>query len=94
MSVFLKTTRKNCVRCNTYTIHELSIEKKNKQSPFLWILRQKKRRGKRGNKGKFSKVPSRSNKTKRPNILLECTVCNRKSHKKTRRAKKVEIITK
>ncbi|MEM4701900.1 MAG: 50S ribosomal protein L44e, partial [Archaeoglobaceae archaeon] len=42
-----------CKYCRKHTLHEVEKVGKGKPSPLKWINRQKRRRGKVGNLGKF-----------------------------------------
>jgi ribosomal protein L44E len=46
-----------CPHCRNHQMHEVEKVKKGKTTGLHWIDRQKARRGKVGNMGKFSKVP-------------------------------------
>ncbi|HDD36131.1 MAG TPA: 50S ribosomal protein L44e [Archaeoglobus veneficus] len=81
-----------CKYCNKHTLHEVEKVSKGKPSALNWINRQKKRRGKVGNLGKFSKVPGGDKPTKRVNIRYRCTECKKAEHRPTWRAKRFELI--
>lgn len=86
-----KQVRTHCKYCNKHTVHKVERVKKGKASSMNWIDRQKARRGKVGNLGKFSKVPGGDKPTKRVNIRYKCTECNKTEHRPTWRAKRFEM---
>ena len=57
--------RAYCPHCRSHEIQEVEKVKKGRTSHLHWIDRQKARRGKVGNMGKFSKVPGGDKPTKR-----------------------------
>jgi large subunit ribosomal protein L44e len=65
---------------------------RGKASSLNWINRQKRRRGKVGNLGKFSKVPGGDKPTKRVNIRYRCEECKKAEHRPTWRAKRFELV--
>jgi len=76
MTVLPKKVTKNCYKCNKHTVCNVKEVKKGKSTNLSWINRQKIRRGNTGNLGKYSKPPMKKiKKAKRPNLVLECTVC-------------------
>ncbi|MCS7121871.1 MAG: 50S ribosomal protein L44e [Archaeoglobaceae archaeon] len=81
-----------CKYCRKHTEHEVEKVGRGRQSPLKWINRQKKRRGKVGNLGKFSKVPGGDKPTKRVNIRFRCTVCKKAHSRRTWRAKRFELV--
>ncbi len=89
-----KRVRTFCPFCGKHTIHEVEKVGRGKQSVLKWINRQKKRRGKVGNLGKFSKVPGGDKPTKRVNIRFRCTECKRAHCRKTWRVKRFELVEK
>ena len=54
-----------CPFCRNHQTHEVEKVKKSKTTGLHWIDRQKGRRGKVGNMGKFSKVPGGDKPTRR-----------------------------
>jgi large subunit ribosomal protein L44e len=87
-----KKVRTFCKYCGKHTVHEVEKVSKGKASSLNWIVRQKKRRGKVGNLGKFSKVPGGDKPTKRVNIRYRCTDCGKAETRPTWRAKRFELI--
>jgi len=87
-----KKIRTYCKYCNKHTIHDVEKVSKGKPSSLRWINRQKSRRGKVGNLGKFSKVPGGDKPTKRVNIRYRCTECKKAEHRPTWRAKRFELV--
>ncbi len=87
-----KRIRTYCPTCNRHTLHEVEKIKKGKQSPFSWILRQKKRKSGIGNAGKFSKVPGGDKPTKRLFLRYRCTECNKSHMRKGVRVSKFELV--
>lgn len=84
-----KNQKRYCSLCLKHTVQEIKKVSKNKPSKLSWISRQKERRGKTGNIGKFKKKIIKSNKTsKRPFVLSFCTACERKKPVSYKRAKK------
>ncbi|MET1124866.1 MAG: 50S ribosomal protein L44e [Archaeoglobaceae archaeon] len=81
-----------CKYCGRHTEHEVEKVGKGKPGALNWISRQKKRRGKVGNLGKFSKVPGGDKPTKRVNIRFRCTVCKKAHTRKTWRVKRFELV--
>ena len=74
-----KLQKRYCNSCNLHTSQEVKKVSKGKSSSLSWICRQKKRRGKTGNVGKFKKKIVKSNKVgKRPMILSKCNECTKK----------------
>ncbi|MBN1167275.1 MAG: 50S ribosomal protein L44e [Methanospirillaceae archaeon] len=68
-----------CPYCRKHELHEVEKVKKGKTTGLHWINRQKSRRGKIGNMGKFSKVPGGDKPTKKINVRYRCTAC-KKAH--------------
>ena len=87
-----KKIRTYCPFCKKHTIHEVEKVGRGRQSSLRWINRQKKRRGKVGNLGKFSKVPGGDKPTKRVNIRYRCTACKKAHCRPTWRAKRFELV--
>jgi len=81
-----------CKYCKKHTLHEVEKVGKGRPSQLKWINRQKRRRGKVGNLGKFSKVPGGDKPTKRVNIRFRCIVCKKAHTRKTWRVKRFELI--
>lgn len=74
-----KNQKRYCISCCLHTLQEIKKVSKGKPSSLAWISRQKKRRGKTGNIGKFKKKVIKSNKIgKRPMVTSQCSFCNRK----------------
>ncbi len=80
-----------CPRCNKHREHKVSLYKPGKARKLSWGIRQleRKRKGYGGEpRGKLR----RKAKTKKKIVLvLECTVCGRKSLRSLGRMLKVEI---
>ncbi len=87
-----KKVKTFCRYCGKHTLHEVERVSKGRASSLNWINRQKKRRGKVGNLGKFSKVPGGDKPTKRVNIRFRCTECKKAHHRPTWRAKRFELV--
>jgi len=68
-----------CPFCRKHEMHEVERVKKGKSRGLHWIDRQKARRGKVGNMGKFSKVPGGDKPTKKINVRYRCLKC-KKAH--------------
>jgi len=66
-----------CPYCRKHEVHEVEKVKKGKDMHLHWIDRQKSRRGKVGNMGKFSKVPGGDKPTKRINVRYRCKTCGK-----------------
>jgi len=80
-----------CPFCRNHQVHEVEKVKKSKTTGLHWIDRQKARRGKVGNMGKFSKVPGGDKPTKRIWLRYRCTVCKKAHQRPCFRAKKFEF---
>lgn len=90
---------KYCPYCNTYTEHTVKIESARKmRSALSKGQRRAKRRSKgHGNHGRYSKKPIsnwklRSKTTRKFDLLLTCTVCNKSRHVGLRRMKRLELV--
>ncbi len=84
---------RNCVKCGTHTLHDLTKISKRPMSAMCWGNRQEQRTSMRGNRGRFSKSPAERVKTSRkPHILQTCGVCSAHSNYIGRRTKKYEIV--
>lgn len=80
-----------CPFCRKHEVHEVEKVKKGKNRYMNWIDRQKARRGKVGNMGKFSKVPGGDKPTKRIWLRYRCSVCKKAHQRPCFRAKKFEF---
>ena len=87
-----KNQKRFCQLCLEHTLQEIKKVSKSKPSKLSWISRQKKRRGSTGNLGKFKKKIIKSNKvSKRPFVLSNCLICQRKQPVSYKRSKKWTI---
>jgi large subunit ribosomal protein L44e len=87
-----KLQKRYCEKCLSHTVNKIEKVSKNAPSSLSWIARQKKRRGKKGNLGKFKKKVIKSKKVgKRPFITSSCTICLRKKCIPTKRSRKWTI---
>jgi len=80
-----------CPFCRSHETHEVEKVKKGRTSGLHWIDRQKARRGKVGNMGKYSKVPGGDKPTKKVNIRYRCTKCGKAHLRAGWRSGKFEI---
>lgn len=85
---------RTCSNCKEKRLFQQKEVKKGKPSSLTMIMRRKKRRGKRGNLGKWSEPPAKGpKKAKKPNILLTCLTCKlRKNRGGLPRCIKFQII--
>ncbi|WAI00777.1 50S ribosomal protein L44e [Methanogenium organophilum] len=81
-----------CPYCRKHETHEVERVKRGKDMHLHWIDRQKDRRGKVGNRGKFSKVPGGDKPTKRINVRYRCTVCGKAHLRRGVKAGKFELV--
>ena len=81
-----------CPHCRTHTLHEVEKVKKGKTTGLHWIDRQKARRGRVGNMGKFSKVPGGDKPTKRVNIRYRCLKCKKAHLRPCFKAQKFDLV--
>jgi large subunit ribosomal protein L44e len=75
-----------CPHCRNHQLHEVEKVKKGKTTGLHWIDRQKARRGKVGNMGKFSKVPGGDKPTKKISVT-----CGKAHLRKGYRVAKFEL---
>ena len=80
-----------CPFCRTHTEHEIEKVKKGKTTGLHWIDREKARRSRVGNMGKFSKVPGGDKPTKKINVRYRCRTCKKAHLRKGIRAAKFEL---
>ena len=73
-------------------MHEVEKVKKGKTTGLHWIDRQKARRGKIGNMGKFSKVPGGDKPVKRLNLRYRCNTCKKAHNRAGFRAGKFDLV--
>ncbi len=81
-----------CPFCRSHQEHEVEKVKKGKTTGLHWIDRQKARRGKIGNMGKFSKVPGGDKPTKRVNIRYRCLKCKKAHQRACFKAQKFDLV--
>lgn len=93
MNTIPKTYNKYCNGCKKYQVLEVSQIKARKGSVLTKINRRKLTKYvTKGPRGKFSKTPTKSTKSsKKPHLLLRCTICNAKRNWKHRRTIKLTI---
>jgi large subunit ribosomal protein L44e len=81
-----------CPFCRKHEVHEVERVKKGRSRGLHWIDRQKARRGKVGNMGKFSKVPGGDKPTKKINVRYRCTKCKKAHLRPGFRVSKFELM--
>lgn len=88
----VKNIRTYCPRCNTHTVHSVSLYKKGKESS-LRAGRRRYDRKKKGYGGQPKPIQKKTAKTtKKQTLKLQCQVCNYISMRKGIRLKKLEIM--
>ena len=80
-----------CPYCRKHTEHEVEKVKKGRTTGLHWIDRQKARRSKIGNRGKFGKVPGGDEPTKKINVRYRCKECGKAHLRPGFRAGKFEL---
>ncbi|MCD6491509.1 MAG: 50S ribosomal protein L44e [Candidatus Njordarchaeia archaeon] len=96
---FPEKIRKYCPKCKTYTIHKVKIETSRKLRRALSKgQRRAERRSKgHGNHGRYSKRPisnwkMHSKTTKKYDLIITCSECNKSRHMSLGRLKTLEIV--
>ncbi|MCW7078034.1 MAG: 50S ribosomal protein L44e [Canidatus Methanoxibalbensis ujae] len=84
--------RTYCPFCGRHTIHDVERVRRGRPSSLKWIVRQKKRKPGRGNKGKFSKVPGGDKPTKKVFLRFKCTECRKKHQGEGFRVSRFELV--
>jgi len=86
-----KEMRTRCPSCRKHTVHKVHRVKKGRASSLTRIQRQRKRSQGIGNTGKFSKVPGGDKPTKKVNLILTCTECNKSHPRRGFRVKRLDL---
>ncbi len=87
-----KNIRANCPRCNTHTVHDVSVYKAGKRRKAKLGERRQTRRRKGYGGQKFPLQHNQAKVTKKQSLMLVCKECGYTKQRKGIRLKKLELV--